>query len=638
MNNKNQSLNFTSIIEPKINKCIEQLKDFINHFSLLPVLEKTYINDNFIYVKDNGATNEDCKLSLYVGDLFLTYQKDKNLKIPTTEQTETIFNLLLELVRFSMAKDMMENRTDISSIDYKTLFKYTERSFYIQVMVDICQNVLDEKWLQYFYNETGFYLQDVFTFNFVYKSILYDRYEKNNCSLFSFSVEELLCEFKKLDNSISKERLNSFINYFTCKDSNNSDYLISVNNPLKHRPIIHIDSQIICCDSLILIKDVFFLLEEVIKKDEKFFTEYGTDKGNNFEKLVQTIFNRFFPNASFYSGLEYITEDKKQHEADLIIDTGNYLIIVESKGRSFQENAKKGNFGSYKRSIENTIKKAHEQCKTTYNYILSKDNVVFKKKEEDYSFSKKSYFDIYLVTVELDNLDSITSDIHKTLDVFETNPIITFSIYDLLIFQDILERGSLFLNYLDQRRGSIKQKKTSASIELDYLSYYINTGLFFDKQEEILRDEFSELSIGNFSDEIDKYYFGEIKEKPKYPIEIGLYSLFQQLEKCNSKISLTIEKELTSTDSKTQKNIVSQIEKLKQQAQIRFQSSVFSFVLESKIMGISFICFSNKYLIPDTNYFFKYIKEKKSSCSVHRWILIVFSLNPYEVTKILLVE
>ncbi len=638
MENIKQSLEFISVIEPKINKTIEQLKDFINQYSLLPVLGKTYINDNFIYVKDDGATNEDCKLSLYIGDLFLTYQKDKNLKIPTTEQTETIFNLLLELVRFSMAKDMMENRTDISSIDYKTLFKYTERSFYIQVMVDICQNVIDEKWLQYFHNETGFYLQDIFTFNFVYKSILYDRYEKNTDNLFSFSVEELLCEFKKLDNSITAERLNSFINYFTCKESNNSNYLLSVNNPLKHRPIIHVDNQIICCDSLILIKDVFFLLEEVIKKDEKLLTEYGTDKGNKFEKLVQTIFIRFFPNASFYTGLEYITEDKKLHEADLLIDTGNYLIIVESKGRSFQENAKKGNFGSYKRSIENTIKKAHEQCKTTYNYILSKDNVVFKKKEEDYSFSKKSYFDIYLVTIELDNLDSITSDIHKTLDVFETNPIITFSIYDLLIFQDILERGSLFLNYLDQRRGSIKQKKTSASIELDYLSYYINTGLFFDKQEEILRDEFSELSIGNFSDEIDKYYFGEIKEKPKYPIEIGLYSLFQQLEKCNSKISLTIEKELISTDLKIQKNILSQIEKLKQQAQIRFQSSVFSFVLESKIMGISFICFSNKYLIPDTNYFFKYIQEKKSSCSVHRWILIVFSLNPYEVTNIFLVE
>jgi len=635
MNSINQSLDFTTIIDSQINKCIEQLKEYIQQYSLLPVLEKSFINDNFLYEKEDGSVNDDCKLSLYIGDLFLTYQKNQNLELPTTEQIENIFNLLLELVRLSMTKEMLENKTDVSTVDFKTLFKYTERSFYIPIMTEICQDLIKEKWQQCFFSITSFCLQDIFTFNFVYKSLLYERFEQNVEKLFAFSFEDLFLRFKEVDNSITEERLQNFINYFTCNESKNFAFLLSENNPLKHKPIIQVNEQIICCDSLILIKDIFFIVEEVFKKDEKLFTEYGKDKGINFENKVKNIFQHFFPDAFFYSGLEYVTEDKKEHEADLIIDTGNYLVIAESKGRSFQENAKKGNFGSYKRSINNTIEKAHEQCKTTYEYLLSKDSVSFKKNGEEYSFSRNTYMDIYLITIELDNLDSITSDIHKTVEVFETNPIVTFSLYDLIVFQDILERGSIFLNYLEQRRGTIKQKKTTASTELDYLSYYINTGLFFDKQKEIIQDDFSELTIGNYSDEIDKYYFGETSVKPHYKISPEAKSFFQLLAKCNPKLGFTIEKEFMTADSEIQNSILVGIDRLKGQAQDSYKSSVFSFVLESTKMGISIICFKNKNIIPNASYFRSYIHEKQKQCSVNNWFLIIYSLEPYSIHTII---
>ncbi len=624
------------IIHSQMQKFIETIKSYINSYSLIPVLEKAFINDNFIYKKDDGSANEDCKLCLYIGDLYLTYQKDKELELPTKEQVEEIFNCFLELVQLSMTEEILINDTSLASIDYKVQFKYTERSFYINIMSEIINNVVDEKWLLLFYSKTGFHLKDLFTFNFVYKGLLYDRFQKAESTLFSITLEELFLAIKELDNSISKARLRAFVDYFSCKESSNFDYLPSVNSSLIHKPIIQTKDYIICCDSLSLIKDSFFIIEKELKSDGKLFSEYGNSKGKNFEKMVQTIFQKFFPDADFFSGLEYITPtDKKLREVDLLIDTGNYLIIVESKGRSFQENAKHGNDGSYKRSISNVIKEAHEQCKIAYNYLETNDKVYFKNKEEKYEFSKKKYLDIYLITIELDNLDAITADIYKTLEVFEPTPIITFSLYDLIIIQDILEKGSIFLNYLEQRRGVIKQKKITSATELDYLSYYIHTGMFYDKQDEIIKDEFTFMTIGNFSNELDEYYFCKTDEKPHYPLISESVLFFQQLRQCNNKLGFTIEKEILKANLETQRNLLLQIEGLKNQAKIRGRSSVFSFILESNTMGISIICYNNNNLIPHQNFFRHYIHVKQAKCLIQNWFFVVYSLSPYGIHTII---
>lgn len=147
---ENLEQNLKKTIEPQIQECVSKIKDYISNYSLLPVLEKAFINDNFIYEKPDGTVNDDCKLTLYVGDLFLTYQKNKNLPMPTEEQVEMVFNSLIELLDLSMTKEMFDGNTDIDSINYKVLFKYTERSFYVSVMLEICKNILDEKWLLHF--------------------------------------------------------------------------------------------------------------------------------------------------------------------------------------------------------------------------------------------------------------------------------------------------------------------------------------------------------------------------------------------------------------------------------------------------------------------------------------------------------
>ena len=57
-----------------ITDSVTKLKQYLLKYSLLPVLEKAFINDNFIYKKENGAQNEDFLLSDYITDLYLSFQ------------------------------------------------------------------------------------------------------------------------------------------------------------------------------------------------------------------------------------------------------------------------------------------------------------------------------------------------------------------------------------------------------------------------------------------------------------------------------------------------------------------------------------------------------------------------------------
>lgn len=145
-----------------INDNVTKLKQYIPKYSLLPVLEKAFINDNFIYKKDNGVQNEDFLLSDYITDLYLSFQKDKTLEIPSEEIVNSIFETCMEIVRSSMAVAMFSSTETDKFINHNVLFQYTERTFFIPIQQQILKNILDKKFLDIFFERTGFYPDDIY--------------------------------------------------------------------------------------------------------------------------------------------------------------------------------------------------------------------------------------------------------------------------------------------------------------------------------------------------------------------------------------------------------------------------------------------------------------------------------------------
>lgn len=343
------------LMTQKIDNNLKQLKSYINDYSLLPVLEKAFINDNFIYEKRNGVPNEDFLISNYIADLFLSFQNNKELKEPSNEEVNSIFNVCMEIVSSQMTKEMLSSTEPKKFSNHNVLFKYTERTTFIPIIEYILNEILEPKYLDYFYKKTGFYLSDISFFRFALTNFIYDRYESlsYNDNILMFTKDDLFSYIN--EHCLVKydlNRLDKLIDYFEIRNSDNSDYLYRANNPIEKKPIFKYKNKYICCNPLSLIKKALQIFEEELKKDEKLFSDYGNSKGQKFEELIQQVLSVFFSNSNIYHGLTYYTQDKVKHETDIIVDTGNYLLIVEAKCRVFQEKGKQGNIGSYKRSIK----------------------------------------------------------------------------------------------------------------------------------------------------------------------------------------------------------------------------------------------------------------------------------------------
>lgn len=619
---------------------IDLLKSFIDKYIFLPVLSMAFINDNLIFYKSNGTVNDDFLLSNYIADLYLSFQRNKKLELPDFKTTNEIFDCCREIYQTCFVLDMVGSEINEEIKDSVVMFKYTERSFYLPIFSKIFFDIVDNEYLDIFYEKTGFRIEYIVPFRNMLTCLIQDRVKEqiciNNCML-EFSAKEILHyvnKFYKNDNKIDLIQIENLINYFHLDTSNNNNYLPRINIPIEKKPIFTSNDKFICFNPLILVKNLFGILEDEINKYSVLFAKYSTSKGANLERSAISILQNLFPEADIYQGLEYFTSDGKWHETDIIVDLGNYLLIVEAKARKFRSQAKEGNYKIYKSSINKIITEAQEQCKSTYEYILENEISSFsrgKGKEFVLSLNRNNYIDIFLFTVELEILDSITSDLYDTIPIFEKNPIPTFSIYDLYIIADVLKTGSLFLIYLEQRRTTLKDKRISSSNELDYLSLFLDRDLKFDKRDE-KGNAISVISIGNYSDVLDKYYI-ENKKINSYPIAKGSNILFQQLRMYDRKLAFVIEKEFISANIEIQKDILRNIEKLKKKT-LDGSRHDCSFFLEDCKIGISFFCYKKRKDFTNFEEIEKYVKYKLIENRVCFWFYVVFSLKPNKVQLI----
>ena len=641
MQNKIEAEKYFDEIKIKQNEKLQELvgllKFYVSKYSLIPVLSKSFINDNLIFYKSNSTVNDDFLLSNYIADLYLSFQKNKKLEIPDVNITNEIFNCCTEIYQTCLTLDMLGNEINEEIKDAVVMLKYTERSIYLSILTKIFLDIIDEEYLSFFYKKTGFHLEYIVVFRNMLLCLIQDRIkngtEENECIL-EFSEKDILNyvnNFYQNDEFVDITEIKKLIEYFILNSSDNDNYLPRKNIDIEKKTIFSSNDKFICFNPLSLVKNLFGILEDEVKKDSILWDKYSISKGLNLEKSAISILQKLFPEADIYQGLEYFDLDEKWHETDIIVDLNKYLLIIEAKSSKFRSQAKEGNYKIYKSSIKKIISDAQEQCKITYEYILKNEVCSFsrgKGKEFILSLKHSDYIDIFLFSVELEILDSITSDIYNTISVYEKNPIPVFSIYDLHIIADVLKSGSLFLIYLEQRRSVIRDKRVSSSNELDYLSLFLDRDLIFNKKDEEGND-ITVISIDNYSDVLDKYYI-ENKKLKSYPIAKGANILFQQLKQYNKTFGLLIEKEFISANLEKQKEILRAIEKIKKKA---FDGNVHdcSFRINNSRIGISFFCYKKENDFKDVDLVKKYVHYKLKDKDIFIWYYVIFTLKPNKV-------
>ena len=307
MQNKIEAEKYFDEIKIKQNEKLQELvgllKFYVSKYSLIPVLSKSFINDNLIFYKSNSTVNDDFLLSNYIADLYLSFQKNKKLEIPDVNITNEIFNCCTEIYQTCLTLDMLGNEINEEIKDAVVMLKYTERSIYLSILTKIFLDIIDEEYLSFFYKKTGFHLEYIVVFRNMLLCLIQDRIkngtEENECIL-EFSEKDILNyvnNFYQNDEFVDITEIKKLIEYFILNSSDNDNYLPRKNIDIEKKTIFSSNDKFICFNPLSLVKNLFGILEDEVKKDSILWDKYSISKGLNLEKSAISILQKLSSQA-----------------------------------------------------------------------------------------------------------------------------------------------------------------------------------------------------------------------------------------------------------------------------------------------------------------------------------------------------
>lgn len=288
---------------------------------------------------------------------------------------------------------------------------------------------------------------------------------------------------------------------------------------IKLRPLVKEDGKFYHFSLNLAFRNIFTIVEELIKSADTIYYENSfkgnsnaSSKDNYIENKTKQLFEKLMPTAIFYHSLDYsIIEngEQKKPELDIIGISEDTIYIVEVKAGELNLKHRRGAMKGLKDRLKETINEGSYQCHRALKYITENQNPTFdyvkdgRKNTLVIDKAKiKSYFKI---SVTFEHFSSIAANLKYLISSGVLSPDFKWtwivSIYDLMVFADLIQNEGDFKEYLTHRIGLYDRNDIEFLDELDILGFYFegNFPLNAEKENEILH-------IINYKDDIDAYY------------------------------------------------------------------------------------------------------------------------------------
>lgn len=285
------------------------------------------------------------------------------------------------------------------------------------------------------------------------------------------------------------------------------------------KPLIKEDGKYFHFSVNLAFRNIFKITEELIKSADTVYYE-NSFKGNSnsnsrdnyIELKTKQQFEKLLPTAKFYHSLEYTVEENGQNkktELDILGVSADTIFIIEVKAGELNVKHRRGAIKGLKDRLKETINEGSYQCHRALKYIQENDNPTFnyieggtKRTLEIDKAKIQSYFKI---SVTFEHFSSISANLKYLINSgvlssdFKWTWIV--SLYDLMIFADLVQNEDEFKEYLTNRIALYDRNDIQFSDEIDILGFYFQNNFPLGKEKE---DEI--LHIVNFKDDIEQYY------------------------------------------------------------------------------------------------------------------------------------
>jgi hypothetical protein len=288
---------------------------------------------------------------------------------------------------------------------------------------------------------------------------------------------------------------------------------------LKLKPLIKEEDKYYHFSMNLAYRNIFMITENLIKSADGAYYEnlytgnsHSITRDNYIESKTKEIFEKLLPSGKFYHSLEYkIHEDgiDKQTELDILGLTDDTGYIIEVKAGELNIKHRRGALKGLKDRITETIGEGSYQCHRALQYILTNDTPLFEYIEggrrQVLAIDKTRIKKFYKISVTFEHFSGIAANLKYLIEAGLLSADYKWawivSIYDLMIFADLIESEADFKEYLEDRISLYERKDIEFMDEIDILGFFQegNFPLDAEKEGQIMH-------ILNYSNDISEYY------------------------------------------------------------------------------------------------------------------------------------
>jgi len=296
---------------------------------------------------------------------------------------------------------------------------------------------------------------------------------------------------------------------------------------ITQKPIIKYKNEYYLFAFNILTRNIFDIAEFLIKNaDKKYYKEkylgnkYSQSRDNYLENKTAKLLDNFIKGSNSYLNLKYkpgiLDENGNpvETELDLLIISEKANYIVEIKAGGLSASSRRGALKSLTGQLSETIGYGAYQSHRAYKYIIENDNNSFYDKQGK-TINVDNKKKTFRITITLEHLSGFISNLHELKALGIVKPEVDFawncSLFDLMIFSEILENEDDFIDYLEQRIPLFTNPKIRVNDEIDLLGFFLENDKLVDKK---LLQKVDNYSLNKTSQEIDEYFQSGGK-KPK---------------------------------------------------------------------------------------------------------------------------
>jgi len=293
-----------------------------------------------------------------------------------------------------------------------------------------------------------------------------------------------------------------------------------MNDSVIHqKPIAKVDGKYYHFSMQLAFRNLFKITEQLIKEasqvyyDANYRNNTARHSRDNFSEIkTRHLFETIMPNATFYRSAIYYTvenNEKKKNELDLLAVTDENIYVIEVKAGELNNKHRRGAMKGLKDRLEETINYGSFQCHRALTYINGNPNAVFEYAEGgagktvtiDGTKGKK----IYKITVTFEHFAALSLGLKHLVDSgilgADYKWVWVVSLYDLMVFADLVKTENDFMDYLDNRLGLYDRNDVLFTDEIDIL------GFFLDNHFPLPAENMGKVnSVIGFGEEIDTYY------------------------------------------------------------------------------------------------------------------------------------